>query len=93
MCALIRIDLKNIMNSDNPVIVELECGRKKKHGRIGVDRIDLPNVDIVADLEEGLPFLPENSVDQIYCRSVFEHIESFDNLMREIVRVLKRDGS
>lgn len=93
MVPLIRINIEQMINGDAPVVVELGCGRKKKHGRISVDRIDLPNVDIVADMEEGLPFLPDNSVDRIYCRSVLEHIENFENLIREIVRVLKRNGT
>lgn len=90
---LIKIDLDKVINSPERVIVELGCGREKKQGRIGIDKIDLPNVDIVADMENGLPFLPDNSVDRIHCRSVLEHVENFENLMREIVRVLKNDGT
>ena len=86
----IKIDLEQIINSPNPVVIELGCGKKKREGRITVDQIDLPNVDIVADIENGLPFLPDNSVDEIHCRSVLEHIENFENLMREITRVLKK---
>jgi len=92
MESLIKIDLEKIIDGPEPVIIELGCGPKKKEGRIGIDLIDLPNVDIVADIEQGLPFLPDDSVDQIHCRSVFEHIENFENLMREIVRVLKKEG-
>ena len=88
----IKIDLEQIINSQNPVVIELGCGKKKREGRITVDQIDLPNVDIVADIENGLPFLPDNSVDEIHCRSVLEHIENFENLMREITRVLKKNG-
>ncbi|UCE99069.1 MAG: methyltransferase domain-containing protein [Planctomycetota bacterium] len=90
---LIKIDLNNVINKPEPVVVELGCGKKKKQGSIGIDKIDLPNVDIVANMENGLPFLPDNSVDQIHCRSVLEHVENFENLIREIVRVLKNDGT
>jgi len=93
MESLIKIDLEKIIDGPEPVIIELGCGPKKKEGRIGIDIIDLPNVDIVADIEEGLPFLPDDSVDEIHCRSVFEHIENFENLLREVVRVLKRGGT
>ena len=92
MKALIKIDLDGLLNKGEKIIVELGCGQKKKDGRIGVDKVDLPNVDIVADIEEGLGFLPDNSVDEIHCRSILEHIENFKNLMAEIVRVLKKDG-
>lgn len=92
MDALVKIDLKEAISGGGPVIVELGCGPKKKEGRIGVDSIDLPNVDIVADLEKGLPFLPDTSVDELHCRSVLEHIQNFENIMRDIVRVLKSNG-
>ncbi len=92
MKPVIKIDLDNIYKSTEPVIIELGSGPSKKPGRIGIDHIDLPNVDIVADMEEGLPFLPDDSVDEIYCRSVLEHIQNFEALMREIVRVLKKNG-
>lgn len=92
MDKIIKINLVQIFKSHNPVIIELGCGQKKKSGRITIDKVDLPNVDIVADIENGLPFLPDNSVDEIHCRSVLEHIDNFENLMREMVRVLKRDG-
>jgi len=93
MDALVKISLEQVLNCGKPVIIELGCGPRKKEGRIGVDAIDLPNVDIVADLEKGLSFLPDNSVDQIHCRSLLEHIENFDDLVGEIVRVLKTDGT
>lgn len=37
--------------------------------------------------------MPDNSVDRIHSRSVLESIENFENLMREIVRVLKNNGT
>ncbi|MHC4463842.1 MAG: class I SAM-dependent methyltransferase [Planctomycetota bacterium] len=89
----IKIDLDRIIRDDRGrLVVELGCGQKAKPGRITIDKVDLPHVDIVADIEDGLPFLPGNSVDEIHCRSVLEHIQNFENLVREIVRVLKKDG-
>ncbi len=88
----VKIDLEKIISNGGPLIIELGCGQKRKQGRITVDKVDLPNVDIVADMENGLPFLPDGSVDEIHCRSVLEHIQNFEALMREIVRVLKKSG-
>ncbi len=93
MQPLIKIDLEARINGDDPVIVELGCGRKERPGRITVDRADMPHVNIVADIEDGLGFLPDKSVDEIHCRSVLEHIENFQHLMSEIVRVLKNAGT
>jgi SAM-dependent methyltransferase len=67
-------------------------GETPDAGRIGIDRVDLPQVDIVADLEAGLPFLPDHCIDEIHCRSVLEHIENFERLLAEMMRVLKDSG-
>jgi len=93
MKPLIKIDVKKAIELNVPVIIELGSGRLRKQGRITVDNIDLPEVDIVADLEDGLSFLPDESVDEVHCRSVLEHIENFESLMAEIVRILKKDGT
>jgi len=89
----IKIDLDKILKNHESLTIELGSGKKKKQGRITVDNVDLPDVDIVADLEDGLAFLPDESVDEIHCRSVLEHIENFESLMAEIVRVLKKNGT
>jgi len=87
----IKIDLKEALNK--PIVrIEIGCGATRKNGVIGIDHIDLPTVDIISDLENGLGFLPDNSVDEIYSSSCFEHIHNFENLMKEVVRVLKPSG-
>ncbi|MBW8015794.1 MAG: methyltransferase domain-containing protein [Planctomycetes bacterium] len=87
----IKIDIDEALDKEF-VEVEVGCGRKKKAGRIGIDISDLPGVDIVADIEEGLSFIPDCSVDAVHSRSVLEHVNNFEELMREIIRVLKPDG-
>ena len=89
---IIKIDLDEALNSTKPLTIELGCGNIKQQGRIGIDKVDMPHVDIVADIEQGLGFLPDNSIEQVHCRSVLEHIKNFEGLMREITRVLKKDG-
>ncbi len=51
----VKIDLEKIISDGSLLIIELGCGQKSKQGRITVDKVDLPNVDIVADMENGLP--------------------------------------
>ncbi|HVL40035.1 MAG TPA: class I SAM-dependent methyltransferase [Fimbriimonadaceae bacterium] len=89
----IKIDLSTRLAAGEPVVLELGCGKAPQPGRIGVDRIDLEGVDIVADLEDGLSFLPDSSVDEIHCRSLLEHLDNFELFMREAVRVLKPNGT
>jgi ubiquinone/menaquinone biosynthesis C-methylase UbiE len=74
------------------IIIELGCGPSKQVGVIGVDFLPLPGVDHVANIENGLPFLEDQSIDEIRSVHVFEHIENFETLMKEIHRVLKKDG-
>jgi len=92
MAPRIRIDLNAILEKGDPVILELGCGPGKKTGHIGIDIVDLPHVDIVADLENGLPFLPSDSADVIHANSILEHIRNFEPLLREITRVLRKGG-
>lgn len=92
MDTLIKIDLAQRINSGEKIIIELGCGMNKKTNGIGIDILNLPDVDIVADLENGFPFLPDGSVDEIHSTSVIEHIENFEYLMSEIVRILKKNG-
>jgi SAM-dependent methyltransferase len=88
----IKTDPRSLIDRGEKVNLDLGCGRLKRPGWIGIDRVDLPEVDIVADLEDGLPFLADNSVDEINAHSFLEHIHNFETLMREMHRVLKPDG-
>jgi ubiquinone/menaquinone biosynthesis C-methylase UbiE len=75
------------------VIIELGPGNNKRiENSITIDVLDLPDVDIVADLNDGLEFLPDNSVDRMHSHHVLEHIVNFGFLMKEIHRVLKPGG-
>jgi len=89
---LIKIDLNKVASSGRPVVLDIGCGKHKRPGAIGIDKVDLPGVDIIADVEEGLTFLPDGFADEIYTCSFLEHVQNFENLMCEMVRVLKRDG-
>ncbi|MFL6696769.1 MAG: class I SAM-dependent methyltransferase [Vitreoscilla sp.] len=92
MPPILKIDLDAIVKSGERVVLELGCGPNKTPGRIGIDLLDMPGVDIVADIDEGLGFLPDSSVDAIYSESFFEHVGDLQRLMAEVVRVLKPDG-
>ena len=74
------------------IVIELGCGPNKIAGAIGVDKYEGEAVDIIADIEKGLPFLPDNSVDELSSRHLLEHIENLELLIREIYRVLKPGG-
>jgi SAM-dependent methyltransferase len=92
MESVVRIDIDSVIRSGERVVVDIGCGERKKAGRIGIDSADLPGVDIVADLEKGLSYFPDGSVDEIHCRSVLEHIRDLEGILREMLRVLKKGG-
>lgn len=75
------------------VILELGIGKSKTiPNSIAIDYLDFPAVDIVADLNKGLSFLQDNSVDEIHSSHLLEHIEELEHLLSEIHRVLKIGG-
>ena len=68
--------------------VDLGCGNRKIKGTLGVDTVRVPGVDVVADLNSGLPFR-ESSVDAIYSYHILEHMDDFLATMNEIWRVCR----
>ena len=93
MMTKIKIDLDKRLAGGRNISVEIGAGRKRRDlSVITVDKVDLDNVDIVADIENGLGFFPDKCVEKLYCRSVLEHIENFEGLMGEFLRVLADDG-
>jgi ubiquinone/menaquinone biosynthesis C-methylase UbiE len=83
---------KDLLESRDKIIIELGCGPSKKNGVIGIDVFPLDGVDIVADLENGLNFIPDNTVDELLSVHFLEHISNLELLIKEIYRVLKPDG-
>jgi SAM-dependent methyltransferase len=77
----------------NPAVrLNLGCGRSSLPGWVNLDCVDLPGVDVVADLNDcrktPLPF-PDNSVDEFYLSHVIEHIADTLALMQELHRIGK----
>jgi ubiquinone/menaquinone biosynthesis C-methylase UbiE len=68
--------------------VNLGGGNEKIEGYVNIDIVDLPEVDIVADITEGIP-LPDNSVIELRANYVLEHIDDTVKIMGEIYRVCK----
>jgi predicted SAM-dependent methyltransferase len=84
--------LKKIAVSSQ-IVIELGCGLQKKIDHsIAIDIRDSPAVDIVADLNQGLGFLENETVDEIYAFHFLEHTSNLELILKEIFRVLKNGG-
>jgi SAM-dependent methyltransferase len=87
-----KLEMQSMAGRGEAIKLDLGCGPTKREGFIGVDTKDLPGVDIVADIEKGLPFVPDECVDAIYSSHFFEHVDNLELLMAECFRVLRREG-
>lgn len=75
-----------------PVCLDVGCGDQKQYpDNIGVDVRRAHDVDLVADLTDGIP-LADRSVDRVYAVHVLEHLIDFLPLVDECHRVLRPGG-
>ncbi len=68
------------------IALDIGCGADKVPGSIGVDRLRLPGVNVICDIEKGLPFR-DGTVARAYCIHVVEHIRELAAFMEELYRV------
>lgn len=72
--------------------LDVGCGTAKVKGAIGIDRVKLPGVDIIQDLNKfPWPFKDE-SFDEIYMNDIIEHLDNTIKIMEECHRLLKSQG-
>jgi SAM-dependent methyltransferase len=85
-------DIVNAAPGETVRIIDIGCGRVKQvREAIGIDAYPHEGVDVVADVEKGLPF-SDRSIDHVFAVHVLEHIHRLISVMNEIHRVLKPDG-
>lgn len=72
--------------------LNLGCGRDIKPGYVNLDRIPLPGVDVVHNLEDTpLPFRT-STFAEVHCRHVLEHVSNYIPLMEELHRITRSGG-
>lgn len=76
------------------MLLNLGCGKDIRFGWFNVDVVDFEGIDEVVDLNKlPWPFL-DNSVDQICCRMVLEHLDiSTAEFFKEVHRILRKGGT
>jgi SAM-dependent methyltransferase len=71
--------------------LNLGCGKDIRKGWINLDLVELPGVDVVHDLSVlPLPFA-DQSLDEVLCQDILEHVE-YVALLRDIHRILRKGG-
>lgn len=74
------------------MIVDVGCGpNKREPADIGVDMREYDDVDIVCDIENGIP-LATGSVDRILAYHVLEHVSDLPMVMAELHRLIGDGG-
>lgn len=72
-------------------LLNIGCGHDYHEGWINLDCHSKGRIEILADLETGLPFKDE-SVDYVYASHILEHIKTVTDLIQEVHRILKTGG-
>jgi len=87
------MELEAYLESTDEPILNLGCGKTKDKKHFGIDILNFDCVDLVADLNEGIP-LPAKTFKHIIGIDFLEHIDPKKNIqiMEEIYRVLDFEG-
>ena len=91
----IKMDLTEYLEQHNPSVLNLGCGKTCGIDEYGIDITDAVGVDVVADLNTGMKFIPDNTFDTVKAIDFLEHIDQKNciMIMEEIYRVLKPGGT
>ncbi|MDR0677931.1 MAG: methyltransferase domain-containing protein [Holosporaceae bacterium] len=71
--------------------VNLGCGYRPLKGYVNVDCVANEGVDKVIDLDKYPWDFTDNSVDEVYCDNILEHLD-FAKSTKELHRILKKGG-
>lgn len=74
--------------ADPSLWIDLGCGTAKQAGFVGFDRFAMPGVDIVCDLDHGIP-IDSGIADYVLASHSLEHLRDLPAIIKEIHRVCK----
>lgn len=81
------------LQNGNERILDVGCGPYKIRGAIGIDRVCLPGVDVVYDLDcSPWPFA-DATFDRAVCRHSLEHVGNVVKTIEELHRILRPGAS
>jgi len=74
-------------------ILDVGCGASKFEGSIGIDRLNMPEVDVVWELD-NLPWpFEDKSFERIIFKHAIMHLSDISKVMDEVYRLLNDDGT
>jgi len=85
--------VQEALRSGSPIKLAVGGGATPRAGYFNIDRAALPQVDIVADLNQPLTLLPDNCVSAVHASHVLEHVGNLLGLMEELHRVCRPDAA
>jgi SAM-dependent methyltransferase len=71
--------------------LNLGCGYKHLDGYVNIDSDPSVRPDLIFNFDNPLPYF-DDSVDEILCEQVLEHLSNYKNFIFDIHRVLKPEG-
>ena len=81
-----------VSSMKDKIKLNLGCGSDIKKGYINCDKVQIPGVDKIVDLDQKLDFA-DNSVDEIILIDVLEHVGDIIKVLEELHRILKKGGA
>lgn len=73
-------------------VLDIGCGPNKVPGATGMDRMPMPGVDVVHDLNARPYPFDDNAFDEIHARHVLEHVDDMIGVMEELHRIARPGG-
>ncbi|MBT7556620.1 methyltransferase type 11 [Candidatus Woesearchaeota archaeon] len=89
---ILNKDLRLLLEQGKKVKLHLGSGSSLKTGYYNLDIIRLQGVDIIADMNQPLDLIPDNSVSCVYTQHALEHIKNLQGLMQELSRICCSDA-
>lgn len=102
-----RRKLAVVKKPDNPLRLDIGCGKNKREGFVGVDQYQMDGVDNICDFRktpwrfypvgaEGAAsyVVEDGSVEEVHCSHFLEHLTGVERVhfMNELYRVLRQGG-
>ena len=90
---LVNPQVQQDLRDGRPLRLNVGAGYQKGEGIYSLDLLELPGVDIVADLNRPLDLLPDDCAESIVTRHTLEHIQDLTQALREMHRITRPGGT